>query len=189
MKKILLNFLGLLGFCFSLTILFLSMRAVMNVGGSCAEGGPYQIQVHCPQGTAYLTPLSIFGMIGTTLLYVLSSVPFKNRPQWWQFFWSALFVSLGWNFLEFAFFPPFGNGIEISWLICGIMFVLMGLAPLFAFDKSSWISSLIGEKLIYSPTQAVIVPKFYEARALLVLLHCLTAASGILLGIYIFNLS
>ena len=34
----------------SLTWTYLSMRAVMNVGGSCADGGPYIPRVSCPDG-------------------------------------------------------------------------------------------------------------------------------------------
>ncbi len=43
--------------------------------------------------------------------------------------WPGLFLSLGWNFLEFAFAPP-GGGFAWGWLICGVVFVLMGGLPL-----------------------------------------------------------
>ncbi len=33
--------LGMGGLAFSLTILWLSMRAVMAIGGACVSGGPY----------------------------------------------------------------------------------------------------------------------------------------------------
>jgi hypothetical protein len=43
--------------------------------------------------------------------------------------WPGLFLSLGWNFLEFTFSPP-GGGLAWGWLICGVLFVLMGGLPL-----------------------------------------------------------
>ena len=52
--------------------------------------------------------------------------------------WPALFISLGWNFLEFAFFPPPPDtGIELGWLIPGVIFVTMGAAPLVAISFPS----------------------------------------------------
>ena len=35
----------------TLTWTFFSMRAVMNVGGSCADGGPYVSAQPCPDGS------------------------------------------------------------------------------------------------------------------------------------------
>jgi hypothetical protein len=45
--------------------------------------------------------------------------------------WPALFLSLGWNFLEYGIRPPGGqSGPEIGWLICGVVFVAIGAVPL-----------------------------------------------------------
>jgi hypothetical protein len=46
------------------------------------------------------------------------------------FAWSALFLALGWNFLDYGINPPGDNGTVIGWLICGIVFVIMGGVPL-----------------------------------------------------------
>ena len=48
--------------------------------------------------------------------------------------WPALFLSLGWNFLEYGFFPPEGGWVW-SWLFCGVLFVLMGAVPLVIGDR------------------------------------------------------
>ena len=53
---------GIAGLAFSLTILWLSMRAVMGIGGACASGGPYVPAVECPDAVVALTPVSIFGL-------------------------------------------------------------------------------------------------------------------------------
>ena len=179
MKNILQKFVGLLLFSLSLTVLYLSMRAVMGVGGSCAEGGPYTIQVHCPGGVAYLTPLSIFTMIGSGALYFTARV--KNSPEWGYLFWTALFGSLGWNFLEFGLNSPGGGGLDVSWFICAVIFGIMGFAPLFAADKNSAAGILFGSR----PHDQAIVP-FTESRPFLIGFHLLATAAGIYLGMMLF---
>ena len=44
--------------------------------------------------------------------------------------WPALFLSLGWNFLSTPSTRPGGGGIELGWLIPGVIFVMMGGVPL-----------------------------------------------------------
>lgn len=130
MKQNLLMSLGLWGATMSMTVLYLGMRAVMNVGGSCAEGGAYQIAVHCPQGVAFLMPLSIFVGLFSAFLYTVFCPP--RAPNIAPLFWTALFVSLGWNFLDYGFLPLLQSGDwDISWTICGFMFLAMGVGPLF----------------------------------------------------------
>lgn len=177
MKNFIQKFVGLLLFCLSLTVLYLSMRAVMGVGGSCAEGGPYTISVHCPGGVAYLTPLSIFAMIAGGALYFTARV--KNSPEWGYLFWSALFLSLGWNFLEFGLKSP--GGVDISWMICAVVFGIMGIGPLFAADKVSASAILFGSR---SKEQALV--PFTESRPFLLGFHLVAAAAGIYFGMMLF---
>ena len=193
MKKVLRLILGLALFSFSLTILYLSMRAIMAIGGSCAEGGPYEIQSHCPGGTGYLTPLSIFMMMGGGALYFSGLV--KNSPNWGVLFWSALFLSLGWNFLDFSIHPPVGGGVDIGWIICAILFGLMGIAPLpflaeglDAGEKTqttTWNQILFGQnKKDQQNPEAVI--KFYESQKFLLPAHLIALTGGVYLGYLVF---
>ena len=123
--------MGLLAF--SIAILWLSMRAVMGIGGACASGGPYVPAVQCPDAVVLLTPLSIFGgMIGVGLAIwggVGLAGPWAGLVS---LAWPALFLSLGWNFLEFGLRPPGGEPGEVvwSWLFCAVVFFLMGGGPL-----------------------------------------------------------
>lgn len=123
---------GLAGTAAGITSLFLSMRSVMGVGGFCAEGGPYAIEVHCPKGVGWLMPVSILGGLIMLALYALAArrVP---GPHLLLLGWPALFLSLGWNFWEFGLNPPVGDGLAWGWIICGVVFVLMGGAPLLLF--------------------------------------------------------
>jgi hypothetical protein len=119
----------------TLTWTFFSMRAVMNVGGSCADGGPYVSAQSCPDGS-YLIAIAIPVMLVTAMAGSAAALS-VNAPNLLIPMWGALFGSLGWNFLEFAFK---GQGIVWGWLVCGVMFWLMAapavLAILLAFKNA-----------------------------------------------------
>ena len=122
--------LSLAGVACALTLLFLGMRSVMDVGGFCAEGGPYVIGQHCPQGVPGVMVGSIWG--GLILASVYAWQVLRHRiPGFVSLLWPALFLSLGWNFFEYAFDSPAGGGgVVWGWLVCGVVFVLMGGLPL-----------------------------------------------------------
>jgi hypothetical protein len=123
-------FFSLAGVAVALTLVFLSMRSVMNVGGFCAEGGPYNIRQHCPQGVTGILPASIIGGLLLAGVYAFA-VSRWNIPNFLLLLWSALFLSLGWNFFAYAFDPPGPTqGVVAGWLVCGIVFALMGGLPL-----------------------------------------------------------
>lgn len=123
--------LGVAGLAFCIALLWLGMRAVMDLGGFCASGGPYVIAVECPDAVLATTPLSIFGAFLAIGLMLWGSVALGGAWMSLVFLaWPALFLSLGWNFLEYGFFPPGGDGWVWSWLFCGVLFVLMGAVPL-----------------------------------------------------------
>jgi hypothetical protein len=117
---------GSFGLALSITLLYLNMRAVMSIGGSCATGGPYVIAQPCPQGTGWMMMVGILGWFGFSLLMLLTV---GKGPQLWVLAWSALFLALGWNFIDFHFNPP-ETTTTGGWLACGIVFWLMGGLPL-----------------------------------------------------------
>jgi hypothetical protein len=119
---------GALGLAFCLTLVYLSMRNVMAIGGSCASGGPYVIAQPCPKGSGWMMTGGIFGLFVFAPLLALSS---GRGPQLWTLTWSALFLSLGWNFIDFALDPP-EQVTTGGWMFCGILFWLMGGLPLLA---------------------------------------------------------
>ncbi len=120
-----LTFVSLAGVSAALTWLFLGMRAVMRVGGSCASGGPYEIATPCPQGVPLAMVGGIFGGLISLAVYAYKGLPFG--PRLTRLAWSALFLSLGWNFFEFGLKTP---GLSYGWLFCGVLFALMGGLPL-----------------------------------------------------------
>ncbi len=124
---------GVAGLAMCLTVVFLAMRAVMDIGGFCAEGGPYVIETHCPEGVPLVLIGGIFGLFGFGgLMAWKGSIIGEPYGALVLLAWPALFLSLGWNFLEYALNPPPGEGIVWGWLIPGVLFVLMGGVPLLA---------------------------------------------------------
>ena len=127
-RKVVLTFVGALGVAAALTILFYCMRSVMEIGGSCASGNtPFEIARPCPDGVPGLMVGSIFGGLFFLAVYAFNAV----GPNLTFLAWPALFLSLGWNFLEFGVNPPGDDGgLAFGWLICGVVFVAMGGIPL-----------------------------------------------------------
>ena len=126
------SFIGTAGFVACLTIVSRSMRAVMDIGGYCAEGGPYEIARRCPDG---VPALMIGGMWGGLLFVGVYAFGRSGTGTGSRLLlaWTALFAALGWNFLEYGLAPPEGSGIVWGWLICGILFEAMSGLPLFPF--------------------------------------------------------
>ena len=129
------TFLSLAGLACALTWLYLGMRAVMEVGGACADGGPYVSAQPCPEGVPMIMLGGIFG--GLICARRCSRGSRRSSAAAYAgiaaFAWPALFLSLGWNFLEFGLDPPGeDDGLVWGWLICGVLFFLMGGLPLLA---------------------------------------------------------
>ena len=146
---------GLAGLCAALTMLFWSMRAVMEIGGSCASGNvPYETTRPCPQGTGWMMTSSIFGGLFMLGLYAVSAA---GGPSLLPLAWPALFLSLGWNFFEYGVDPPFGSGVAPGWLVCGVLFALMGGLPLLLLLNSGWLQSLFtGKEMAGVPRGAIL---------------------------------
>ena len=133
------TFVALAGVAMALTWLFLGMRSVMQIGGSCASGGgPYEVATPCPEGIPLVMLGGIFGGLTFLGVYAFKGLPFGPRLA--ILAWPALFLSLGWNFLEFGLNPPGEEtGVSVSWLFCAALFGLMGGLPLgFLFTRSGF---------------------------------------------------
>lgn len=113
-----------------LTWAFFAMRAVMNVGGACADGGPYVSAQPCPDGAALIAiavpVMLVTAMVGSAALSV--GAPNLLIPMW-----GFLFGSLGWNFLQYGVTGP---DLVWGWLVCGVVFELMALPAILAILAS-----------------------------------------------------
>ena len=131
LRDVIVLALSVAGIAMCLVLMFESMRAVMDVGGYCAEGGPYVIEQHCPEGSAPALMLGMIGLFGFGGLGMYAGA--KAGGYGWVplLAWTGLFASLGWNFLDYGLFnPPEGEGIVWGWLIPGVMFQVMAWVPL-----------------------------------------------------------
>lgn len=128
-----------LGFTFFLTCLFLGMRGILDLGGMVAVGGPYEI-AHPAPSWWWIIPLSISACVLIILFSVFNHSLKEKGNLVLALFWPAIFISLGWNFLEYGFFKT--GGLAWGWIICGLVFVPMGALPLFymlrAMGKGAW---------------------------------------------------
>jgi Short C-terminal domain len=123
-------FVSLAGVSAAITMVYLGMRSVMAIGGACAEGGPFTPVHPCPKGIPAVMVGGIWLGLIFAGLYVWQSIR-AGAPSLAVLLWPALFLSLGWNFLEFGVNPPReGAGLDGGWLVCAVVFLLMGAIPL-----------------------------------------------------------
>ena len=111
--------------------LYWPMRAVLDVGGACAEGGPYVIETPCPEGSTLFLTLGVpLWMAGVFIGLVAASIraPLPVFPGW-----AFLFGALGWNFLDYALHADPSGDVVGSWLVCAIVFWLMALPAVAIF--------------------------------------------------------
>jgi hypothetical protein len=128
--------IGIAGIAGSITVVFLGMRSVLDVGGQCASGGPYVIAVQCPDGT-WTLPLAIFAGLGFAFLAVAGGTKigglYASLPG---LAWVGLFCSLGFNFLQWGIARPSDPTVDSSggpgliFVLLGLMFEVMGIVPL-----------------------------------------------------------
>lgn len=81
----------------AVTWIYSAMRAVMDVGGACATGGPYVSAQQCPDGSwviAVAAPVLVLGALFGTSIAAMVRAPNLILP-----IWAGLFGSLGWNSL------------------------------------------------------------------------------------------
>ena len=98
---VILYLVGIAGVAAGITLLFLGMRAVMDVGGMCAEGGAYVIETTCPESVPIVMLLGIFGGLGSLLLAGWKGTAIgEGAVTVLSLGWPALFGALGLNFLQ-----------------------------------------------------------------------------------------
>jgi hypothetical protein len=150
--------IGVAGLAFCITLLWFGMRAVLDIGGFCASGGPYVIADQCPEAVIATTPLSILGGLVAVGLMLWGAAGLGSGWLGLVFLaWPALFISLGWNFLQYGLFPPDG-GLIWSWVICGVLFVAMGAVPLWVAISVWREGSGAGERA-YAAGRVVVRPR------------------------------
>lgn len=110
-------------FAFAFTVLYQGATILSGLGGYCASGGPYVIETECPDVVLWALPLGFFLVVISWGLALVFQRGFSAPLLVWG--WPILFVGLGLEF--FLSIPVSGAFVGI---LCGTLFVVMGLAPL-----------------------------------------------------------
>ncbi len=140
-------FVGAAGFAAGLTCAYLGMRDLMiNSGGSCASGGPYQVAAghQCGSGAGLLFA-GILGLLifGAVFAGATSAGGGPGSGMDASFLmWAALFGALGWNFLSLGLNPPEHMTGAGGWIVAGGVFELMalgGVVPL-VWSAREWLA-------------------------------------------------
>jgi hypothetical protein len=152
----------------TITWTFFSMRSVMDVGGACADGGPYVSAQPCPDGS-WLIAVAVPVMI-LTAIFGSAAAMSVHAPNLLIPMWGLLFGSLGWNFLQYALQ---GDGIVWGWLVCGVLFWLMALPAVYGI--------LLGVK------SAVLGPEDGTGSRWWVPAYALIGSAGFLLGAWSYH--
>jgi hypothetical protein len=92
------------------------------MGGFCASGGPYVIETECTNAIL-LMPFTFFGLFLAAGIAIVFQGGFSAPLIVWG--WPILFIGLG-----IQFFLEIPNGAVFVGILCGTLFVIMGLAPL-----------------------------------------------------------
>jgi hypothetical protein len=123
------SLIGIGGFALCLVLVSQGMRSVEKIGGNCASGGPYAIARPCPSGVPGLLTGGIFA--GLFFLALFGFCVSSQGRVVLGLAWPALFLTLGWNFLDYGIHPPGGGGISFGFLIPAVLFIIMGAVPLY----------------------------------------------------------
>lgn len=146
---------GAAGFSLGLTALYRGMRSVMiEAGGFCAQGGPYEIANECSNGQITLTFAGVLVLLVFGAVLAGASGPAGGSGMGAIFLmWAALFGALGVNFLQLGFDPPDGSGLAWGWIVPGVVFELMalgGLIPAFQMVRE-WLQRGGEPEQIFQP--------------------------------------
>lgn len=188
------SFLGLLlavltaaGIAASIALLYQGMADIMETsGGFVATGGPYVIAQPAPDWVA-LMPLSVMGII----FFGIANIWAASRG--WGislviYAWMALFISLGWNFLRLGFNPPKGLQGAWAWILCGVIFWIMGFWPLLLLlaPGRSWFEALVSRQS-GDARKAWRVPKRSDTTGAYLAAQVVGAVAGVVGAVVLFG--
>jgi hypothetical protein len=106
------------------------------VGGSCADGGPYVIAVHCPENTGFFTLIGPYGGVAGVLISILLARQFGTMII---LAWTITFLVLS---LPFVLIGAVTLPTGLPFLFGGLFFVAMAVAPLVIEGRAAGVQRL-----------------------------------------------
>jgi hypothetical protein len=116
----------------AITLLFLGVRSLLEIGGSCAGFGPFDGNRPCPDGVPLAIAGGIVGGLACAWINIRLALTHRVGSMLILVGWPGLFLSLAYNFVDFGVDPTSDEGVVWPWLLCGGLFGLVGAAPLMA---------------------------------------------------------
>ena len=110
-------------FMFGFTVVYICASILSDLGGFCASGGPYVIETECPDTLTWAFPVGFLAVFAAWTIGFFFQRGFSAPVVVWG--WPILFVGLGIGFFQMI---PLG-GVFVG-ILCGTLFVIMGLVPL-----------------------------------------------------------
>ena len=110
----------------TITWFLAAMRAQMEVGGSCATGGPYVVVAPCPEHSTALTLVGMFGSVFLALAGTVSALS-VGAPNLVVPYWTATSGGMAANFLVDGFTDD--GGLVWGWIIAGVMMLVLFAIP------------------------------------------------------------
>jgi uncharacterized membrane protein len=173
-------------FFFSLSLVYSAMRGIMRLGGFVAKGGPYEIAHQAPD-YVWVFPVSIFFIVGCIFASLFAASRVRG-PNVMALSWSAIFILLGWNFTEFGFGIGMGGGLAWGWVVCAVMFMLMGFIPLI-FIVQNFLRSLAVKRAQGEHESTGAAPaREGISWGMSLFIQFILSGAGFLLGITVFRL-
>jgi hypothetical protein len=132
----------------SITIMYLGMRDVMEIGGVCASGGPFEIRVECPDGTWAIIVAAFAGLIAVMVWGAAGS--YLGSPRLYLLAWPALFISLGYNFLDGGLNVVEGRSSIGDWVLASTFFAMGGIPLVIALLNGTVRNAVFGANKPFS---------------------------------------
>ena len=121
--------LGIAAGAAAITLLSMLLRAATAVGGSCPDADTSLAAQPCRSHTGAALLLVVACAL-LCLLAVSWGATELGAPRPLFLAWPVLALTLGWNFLRDGFDPPMGEEIALGYVVGGVVFLLLGAAPL-----------------------------------------------------------
>jgi hypothetical protein len=123
-----LTVVGVLLLSLFITWLLAAMRAQMEVGGSCASGGPYVVVAPCPEHSTALVLVGMFGGVFVALAGTIAAVS-AGAPNLLVPYWTFTIGGMAVSFVVDGFTEE--GGWVWSWILVGILNLFLALPGLY----------------------------------------------------------
>ena len=121
--------LGIAAGAAAITLLSMLLRSSTALGGSCADGDAALADGPCRSHTGAALLIAVACAL-LCLLAVSWGASVLGAPRPLFLAWPVLALTLGWNFLRDGFDPPMGEGLALGYVVGGVVFLILGTAPL-----------------------------------------------------------